>query len=150
MRNEADDLGRAGAARRVYLRMTGLGALGVGAAALTPSWATATSTGARSAGGPTAKNTHPGKLSSNENPWGPSPKAIEAMQREVAFVNRYADKKALEFTKRIADIEGVDPEQVVVSNGSTPILRAFGEYVAQGGRGQVVTSMATYEVVSSR
>ena len=145
MRDRADDLGQAGASRRAYLKMAGLGAAGLGTAALTSAWAAKsppieTSTALQA-------NRNPGKLSSNENPWGPSPRAIEAMQREIGFVNRYADEKAFEFVQQIAAQEGVDPEQVVIANGSTPILRAFGEHVAAGGSGQVVTSMATYEVI---
>ena len=86
-------------------------------------------------------------LGANESPFGPSPKAVEAMIAKASLTARYADDEGEMLKKQIAAIEGVDPQQVFLANGSTPILAAFGEIIAAKGKGQLVTSIATYEGV---
>ncbi|MEQ1783590.1 MAG: histidinol-phosphate transaminase, partial [Hyphomonadaceae bacterium] len=86
-------------------------------------------------------------MGANESPFGPSKKAIAAMIEKASLTARYADLEGEELKKQIAAIEGVDPQQVFLANGSTPILAAFGELVAAKGKGQLVTSIATYEGV---
>ena len=86
-------------------------------------------------------------MGANESPFGPSKKAIEAMIEKAAMTARYADGEGMELQKQIAAIEGVDPQQVFLANGSAPILSAFGEMIAKQGKGQLVTSVATYEGV---
>jgi histidinol-phosphate aminotransferase len=86
-------------------------------------------------------------MGANESPFGPSPKAIEAMIAKAALTARYADAEGEELKKQIAAIEGVAPEQIFLANGSSPILAAFGEMIAKKGQGQLVTSIATYEGV---
>ncbi len=86
-------------------------------------------------------------LGANESPFGPSKKAIAAMVEKASLTARYADAEGEELKKQIAAIEGVDPQQVFLANGSTPILAAFGEIIAAKGKGQLVTSIATYEGV---
>ena len=86
-------------------------------------------------------------MGANESPFGPSKKAIEAMVEKAALTARYADDEGELLKKQIAAIEGVDPQQIFLANGSTPILAAFGEIIAAKGKGQLVTSIATYEGV---
>jgi histidinol-phosphate aminotransferase len=86
-------------------------------------------------------------LGANESPFGPSKKAVAAMIEKAALTARYADGEGEELKKQIAAIEGVAPDQIFLSNGSGPILSAFGEMVAAKGKGQLVTSIATYEGV---
>ncbi len=86
-------------------------------------------------------------MGANESPFGPSKKAIEAMVEKAALTARYADDEGELLQKQIAAIEGVDPQQIFLANGSTPILAAFGEIIAAKGKGQLVTSIATYEGV---
>src|SRR5579863_2076571 len=62
------------------------------------------------------------KMASNENPFGPSPKAIKAMQAVLAESNFYPDNDAIELRQRLADKHGVQPEQVVPTAGSTALL----------------------------
>ena len=85
-------------------------------------------------------------LSSNENPFGPSPKAVAAMQAEAANIYRYTYPTVVKFAEKIAEKEGVAPEQVLVTNGSTPILAAFSDWVNVKG-GKIITSAITYEGV---
>ncbi|MEM9740952.1 MAG: histidinol-phosphate transaminase [Pseudomonadota bacterium] len=85
-------------------------------------------------------------MSSNENPYGPSPMAMEAMRAEVGNVYRYTGPLTAQFAEKIAAMEGVAPEQVLVTNGSTPILAAFSDWVSVQG-GDILTSAVTYEGV---
>ena len=62
------------------------------------------------------------KLASNENPFGPSPRAVQAMQAALAESNFYPDNEALELRQKLADKHGVQPEQIVPTAGSTALL----------------------------
>lgn len=63
------------------------------------------------------------KLNTNENPYGPSPKAIAAMQAAVSdSLKLYPDPSALGLREAIAKAYGVEPEEVFVGNGSDEVL----------------------------
>ena len=63
------------------------------------------------------------KLNTNESPYGPSPKVLEAIRNEVADTLRlYPDPNADRLKKAIADYYCVSPEQVFVGNGSDEVL----------------------------
>jgi histidinol-phosphate aminotransferase len=62
------------------------------------------------------------KMASNENPFGPSPKAVQAMQAALAESNFYPDNDAIELRQRLAEKHGVQPEQIVPTAGSTALL----------------------------
>jgi histidinol-phosphate aminotransferase len=62
------------------------------------------------------------KMASNENPFGPSPKAVRAMQAALAESNFYPDNDAIELRRRLAEKHGVQPEQIVPTAGSTALL----------------------------
>ena len=63
------------------------------------------------------------KLNTNENPYGPSPKVLEAIQAELGDNLRlYPDPSAEQLKRAIADYYGVQPEQVFVGNGSDEVL----------------------------
>ena len=63
------------------------------------------------------------KLNTNENPYGPSPKALDAMQGELGDALRlYPDPNADRLKQTIADYYGVRPSQVFVGNGSDEVL----------------------------
>lgn len=130
--------------RRALLR--GLGLASVGAAALAAGCAKTEAVAAPAATAPEIDKSV-AIMGANESPFGPSTKAVEAMVAKAALTARYADAEGEELKKQIAAIEGVTPEQVFLANGSSPILAAFGEMVAQNGKGQLVTSIATYEGV---
>ncbi len=65
----------------------------------------------------------PVKLSSNENPWGASPHAIEALNKAASGSNRYPDGTAERLRAKIAAHHGLDPELVVCGTGSDEILQ---------------------------
>ncbi len=62
------------------------------------------------------------KMASNENPFGPSPKAIAAMQVVLGESNFYPDNDATDLRHRLADLHKVQPEQIVPTAGSTALL----------------------------
>lgn len=63
------------------------------------------------------------KLNTNENPYGPSPKVLEAVNREqVSKLMLYPDPEAAELVAAIADYYHLDKEQVMVGNGSDEVL----------------------------
>jgi len=62
------------------------------------------------------------KMASNENPFGPSPTAVRAMQASLAESNFYPDNDAIELRERLAEKHGVQPEQIVPTAGSTALL----------------------------
>jgi len=72
---------------------------------------------------------HAVKLASNENPYGPSPKAMAAMCAAAAGVHRYPDGDANQLKEAIAAFHRVHRNQVLLGNGSNEVLelliRAF-------------------------
>lgn len=63
------------------------------------------------------------KLNTNENPFGPSPKVIEAIQAELNDGLRlYPDPEGESLRQTIADYHKVTPEQVFLGNGSDEVL----------------------------
>jgi len=62
------------------------------------------------------------KLASNENPLGPSPRAVEAAHAALAQVQRYPDGAAQRLRQAIADFHGVDSSEVVHGNGSNELI----------------------------
>lgn len=69
------------------------------------------------AGGPRAV-----KLASNENPFGPSPRAIKAIEDAAKGVYLYPDNDATELRQRLAEKHGVEPGCVLLTAGSTSLL----------------------------
>ncbi len=134
-------------ARRSWLKAVGAGAVGAGAAALMSSCSPAAVASPTPAAPAIAPPAGPAILSSNESPFGPSPMAVAAMTKVLGGTARYANEETIQLQKQVAAIEGVDFDQIIVANGSSPILQAFGEMVANKGKGQLVTSVATYEGV---
>jgi len=63
------------------------------------------------------------KLNTNENPYGPSPKALEAMRGELNDNLRlYPDPNSDRLKQAVAEYYGVTPAQVFVGNGSDEVL----------------------------
>lgn len=73
------------------------------------------------------------KLASNENPLGPSPKALEAIQAACRNIHRYPDEPGYQLLHRLADVLGVLPEQIVIGNGSDELLDLLSLALLQPG-----------------
>lgn len=83
------------------------------------------------------------RLSSNENPFGPSKVVREALIAGFEDGCRYPFGKVQELVKELAIKEGVEPDQIVVTGGSTEGLKATGlTYGIQGG--EVISPDPTY------
>jgi len=62
------------------------------------------------------------KLASNENPLGPSPKALAALGGALPALNLYPDGSGYYLRRRLAQIHGVDKDQIILGNGSVDII----------------------------
>jgi histidinol-phosphate aminotransferase len=62
------------------------------------------------------------KLSSNESPLGPSPAAIEAARGELDHMEVYPDGSSKALREAIADVHGLNPANIICSNGSDELL----------------------------
>jgi histidinol-phosphate aminotransferase len=62
------------------------------------------------------------KLASNENPLGPSPKAIAAIKKAVEGLNRYPDGSGVYLSRALAGKYEVDLGQIVLGNGSNELI----------------------------
>ncbi len=62
------------------------------------------------------------KLASNENPLGPSPRAVEAMAEATSRANRYPDGSGHYLRRRLSEIHGLPAEQIMLGNGSTELV----------------------------
>lgn len=83
------------------------------------------------------------RLSGNENPYGPSPKARRAIVEAVANGNRYATGEAARLEKMIAERENVAPQSIVLGTGSGEVLAMAA--VAYGpGQGEIVAADNTF------
>ncbi|MGD8394059.1 MAG: histidinol-phosphate transaminase [Candidatus Eiseniibacteriota bacterium] len=83
------------------------------------------------------------KLASNENPLGPSPRALEAMRAAAAEVNRYPEGGCFYLRRRLAEMLDVGPEQLVIGSGSNDLIELLCHvFVAPGD--EIVTSQVTF------
>jgi len=68
------------------------------------------------------------KLASNENPLGPSPAALQAARKALADLARYPDGNGFDLKRALSEQHQIDPERIVLGNGSNDVL----ELVARG------------------
>jgi len=73
------------------------------------------------------------KMASNENPFGPSPKALEALRAVEPQAHLYPDNDVSQLRMRLAELHGVRPEQTVVDNGSTSLLGVISRTLLRPG-----------------
>ena len=80
------------------------------------------------------------KLSSNETPLGPSPRAIEAVRRAAGELESYPDGTAAALREAIAAKHGLDPARIVCGAGSDELLSLLTQaYVGPGDEGVFTT-----------
>jgi len=86
------------------------------------------------------------KLASNENPLGPSAKAIVAMREAAEHVHQYPESTAPDLQRALAERLGVPEPYVFIGNGSDEVLRLLcATYINPGDRVVVPgTSFPTY------
>jgi histidinol-phosphate aminotransferase len=91
---------------------------------------------------------HSVKLASNENPLGPSPLALQAIQRALGKLNRYPDDSGLELSERIAQKVKVRPKNIVLGNGSDDVISMLAKALLQPKDEAIMPqpSFAWYEI----
>jgi histidinol-phosphate aminotransferase len=86
------------------------------------------------------------KLASNENPLGPSPKAVDAMRRSLEGLHIYPDGGGFHLRNAIADHIGVDRSMVVLGNGSNEIIELAYHAFSRPGVTSAVASRYAFVV----
>jgi histidinol-phosphate aminotransferase len=90
------------------------------------------------------------KLASNENPLGPSPAALVAMQRAVAQLHLYPDGNAFYLRQKLAEKLGLSPTNLILGNGSNEIIEFVGHALMSPGVDVVMSQFcfAVYPIVT--
>jgi len=91
------------------------------------------------------------KLASNENPLGPSPKAMEAMRDALGKGHLYPDGGGFCLCKTIAAKLGLAPENVILGNGSNEVLEFLGHAFLNPGDDVVTCQYAfiVYKLIAT-
>src|SRR5271155_3608919 len=120
-------------------------ALGLGAAvAATRAPGAFAWTSAGQSAAPAPKRSGLIRLNFNENPYGPSAKALAAMTGSESAAMRYPDAAYADLQKEIAALHKVAPERVILGFGSTEILRVA-DMAFLGADKNVVAAAPTFE-----
>jgi histidinol-phosphate aminotransferase len=82
------------------------------------------------------------KVASNENPLGPSPKAVAAIGAALASLHRYPDGSAYYLKNRLAERLGVSPAELIIGNGSNEIIELVVRTVLRPGEEAVMADQA--------
>jgi histidinol-phosphate aminotransferase len=85
------------------------------------------------------------KMASNENPWGPSPRAVAAAKRALDHGELYPDGGCFELRQKLAVTRGLTPEQFIVGNGSNEIIELLG-HAFVGAGDQVIMGAPAFVV----
>lgn len=83
------------------------------------------------------------KLASNENPLGPSPKAVAAVRKALSGINRYPDSQGFCLKKSLAEFWGLKPENFVLGNGSDELIELVIRTFTEADE-NIVTSEGTF------
>jgi histidinol-phosphate aminotransferase len=82
------------------------------------------------------------KLASNENPLGPSPKAVAAIQAALPELARYPDGNGFKLKQRLSRQHGVAPQQITIGNGSNDVLELIARTFVRPKDGMVFSEHA--------
>jgi histidinol-phosphate aminotransferase len=90
------------------------------------------------------------KLNTNENPYPPSPKAMEVLRNlDSEWLRRYPDPFARDFCHAVSDALGVPADWVIVGNGSDDVLNILVRACAEGSDRKIVYPIPTYVLYST-
>jgi histidinol-phosphate aminotransferase len=95
------------------------------------------------------------RLSSNENPYGPSPEALKAMSDAFGLACRYPDERADLLVESLARLNGVGRDQILLGDGSGEILKLCADVFtgpltnkkSTAERGALVVADPTFEAI---
>jgi histidinol-phosphate aminotransferase len=90
------------------------------------------------------------KLASNENPLGPSPAAVAAMERTIQSLHLYPDGNAFYLKRKLAEKLGVEPANLILGNGSNEIIEFIGHALMAPGTDVIASEycFAVYPIVT--
>lgn len=83
------------------------------------------------------------KLASNENPFGPSPKAIEAIPSEFANLHMYPWKRFTDFKEVLAEVHGLSVDGIVLGHGTESLIATVPQLYVDPGD-EVVVAAESY------
>jgi histidinol-phosphate aminotransferase len=86
---------------------------------------------------------HVVKLASNENPLGPSPKALKLLRKKILDLHRYPDASAFHLKQALSDSLGVPTNHILIGNGSNEVIDMLVRAYCVPGD-SIVTSKAAF------
>jgi histidinol-phosphate aminotransferase len=87
------------------------------------------------------------RLSANENPYGPSPKALEAITNSFGLACRYPDEHNNVLIDKLAKLNGVNHDQILLGDGSSEILKLCAETFTGKEQGNLTVADPTFEAI---
>src|SRR5213080_3663478 len=87
------------------------------------------------------------RLSANENPYGPSLKALQAMTDSFGLSCRYPDEHNNVLIDKLAKLNNVNRDQILLGDGSSEILKLCAETFTGKERGKLVAADPTFEAI---
>ena len=87
------------------------------------------------------------RLSSNENPYGPSPAALRAMAAAFDLAWRYPDEHQEALAEELSKLHGVAAGQILLGDGSSEILKVAAAAFTGGGK-KLVIAEPTFEAIA--
>jgi histidinol-phosphate aminotransferase len=82
------------------------------------------------------------KLASNENPLGPSPKALKAVRTALVDLHRYPDSAGYKLKQALAKKLGRDPKEIALGNGSDDLIHVLARSYCKPGDAMVTSEAA--------
>ncbi len=84
------------------------------------------------------------KLASNENPLGPSPKALEAIRKFLDRVHLYPDGNGYYLRRKLAEMHALEMNQIILGAGSTDLIELVGKTFLAAGDEAITSESAFY------
>jgi histidinol-phosphate aminotransferase len=128
--------------RRKFAQLLGIGAATV---VVRPSLSFAKPT--QSVTTPLAQGSNIVRLSANENPYGPAPKALEAITESFGLACRYPDEHNNVLIDKLAKLNNVDRDEILLGDGSGEILKLCAETFTGPQNGKLVAADPTFEAI---
>jgi histidinol-phosphate aminotransferase len=128
--------------RRKFAQLLGAGAAAV---VVRPTFSFAKPT--QSVTMPLAEGGNIVRLSANENPYGPCPKALEAITNSFGLACRYPDEHNKVLIDKLAKLNGVNHDQILLGDGSGEILKLCAETFTGPQNGKLVAADPTFEAI---
>ncbi|MGE5206700.1 MAG: aminotransferase class I/II-fold pyridoxal phosphate-dependent enzyme, partial [Chlamydiota bacterium] len=82
------------------------------------------------------------KMASNENPFGPSLRAVEAMRMAAEQANYYPDNDTVDLRLKLAERFAVKPEQALVTAGSTELINDLARILLRPGLNAITSRLS--------